>query len=100
MLSNQFKFKSKIWLYPGMAAWHFVNVPKSQSATIKKLFGDMKRGWGSLPVLASIGKTNWKTSIFPDSKTGTYLLALKAEVRKMESLSVGKVTNVLIEIQV
>jgi hypothetical protein len=89
MTKSQYKMRTKVWLYPGMAGWHFVSIPKAQSAKIKALFGAMKRGWGSLPVVATIGKTSWKTSIFPDKKTGTYLLPLKSDVRKKEKISVG-----------
>lgn len=81
---NQYKIKSKVWLYPGMAGWHFVSVPKKQSKEIKKVFGDLAHGWGSLPVSVKIGRTKWKTSIFPDSRTDLYILPLKAEVRKKE----------------
>ena len=35
------------------------------------------------------GKTTWKTSIFPDKKSGTYLLPLKADVRRREGIGAG-----------
>lgn len=79
--------KSKVWLYPGMAGWHFLTVPKKHSDEIKKKFGANARGWGSLPVTVTIGKTSWRTSIFPDKKAGAYLLPLKAEVRRKEKLA-------------
>jgi Domain of unknown function (DUF1905) len=82
----------------GQSAWHFVSVPEDLSAEIKSLFGDLKRSWGSLPVVARIGETSWKTSIFPDNKTGTYLLPLKAEVRKKERISAGDTVTVTLEI--
>lgn len=69
-----------------MAGWHFAPVPKKQSIEIKKSFGAFKRGWGSIPVAITIGKTMWKTSIFPDKQSGGYLLPLKAEVRKKEKI--------------
>lgn len=87
MKSNIYKVKSKVWLYPGEnAAWHFVSVPEKQSADIKKNFNAVKRGWGSLRVVVTLGKSKWKTSIFPDKRSGTYLLPLKAEVRKKEDI--------------
>ena len=82
-------FKAKIWLYEGKATWHFVTLPKGESAKLKKVFGGMKRGWGSLPVTATLGKTQWRTSIFPDSKRGAYLLPLKTEVRRSEKAAAG-----------
>ena len=69
-----------------MAGWHFVSVPKKQSEGIKKSFGTPKRGWGSIPVIVTIGKTTWKTSIFPDKQSNGYLLPLKSEVRKKEQI--------------
>lgn len=92
--------RAKVWLYPGMAAWHFVTLPRTQSEEIKARFGGMKRGWGSLPVVATIGGTSWKTSIFPDKKAGAYLLPLKSEVRKKEKIGAGGTIALSIEIRV
>jgi len=85
-VKNKFKIKSKVWLYPGMAGWHFVGVPKKESDQIQKSFGAKKRGWGSLPVVVTLGKSKWKTSIFSDKRSGTYLLPLKKEIRKKEDI--------------
>lgn len=38
---------------------------------------------------AKIGGTSWKTSIFPQAKEGTYILPIKAEVRKKEKILAG-----------
>lgn len=100
MKSKKYKIVSKVWLYPGMAGWHFVSIDKKQSEEIKKKFGDMKRGWGSLPVMVTLGKTVWKTSIFPDTKAGSYLLPLKAEVRKKEGVYADESISFSIEIKV
>lgn len=79
--------RSKVWLYPGMVGWHFISVPKNQAEEIKKKFGKNARGWGSLPVVATLGKTKWKTSIFPDKRSGTYLLPLNIKVRNAEGVA-------------
>ncbi len=85
MASRVYKIKNTVWLYPGeTASWHFVNVPKKQSKEIREKYGKSRRGFGSLPVSVTIGKTVFKTSIFPDKRSETYLLPLKAEVRKKE----------------
>ena len=100
MKSKKYKLRSEVWLYPGAsAAWHFISIPPKQSEEIKKLFGDHARGWGSLPIVAQIGKTSWKTSIFPDKKTGAYLLPLKADVRRKENLLAGEAVTFSIVIQ-
>ncbi len=92
--------RAKVWLYHGMAGWHFVTLPKKQSEAIKKTFGAMKRGWGSLPVTVTMGETSWKTSIFPDKKAGAYLLPLKSDVRKKEKVVKGDTIAFLLEIRV
>lgn len=98
-IQNTFKFKSEIWLYPGDAGnWHFVSIPKKESETIKKNFDARTRGWGSLRVGATIGKTAWETSIFPDKKSGTYLLPVKAAIRKKEGLFAGDMIALKLEI--
>ena len=48
----------------------------------------LRRGFGSVRVSATTGVTTWKTSIFPDGKTGTYLLPVKKAVRQAASLRV------------
>jgi hypothetical protein len=48
-----------------------------------------------IPVTARIGKTEWKTSLFP--KDGRYILPVKASVRKAESLEEGASVAVRLE---
>lgn len=86
MFKKVYKLKSNILVYPGMNAWRFLIVPKSDSQKIKESFGKSAKGWGSIPVSVKVGKTIWKTSIFPDKKSATYLLPLKAKVRKAEEI--------------
>ena len=57
-------------------------------------------GVHTLPVIVTIGKTSWKTSIFPDKKSATYLLPLKAEIRKKENIKDKDVVDFKIEIQI
>jgi hypothetical protein len=91
MLKDSFNIQAEVWLYPGEnASWHFVSVPKEISDEIREHFGGRSKGWGSLPVTATIGRTTWDTSIFPDKKSATYLLPLKAVVRAKEGIRVGE----------
>lgn len=91
--------KTKVWLYPGMAGWHFVTIPKKTTKDIDYFFSTAKRGWGSLRVAVTVGTTSWKTSIFPDKKSDSYLLPLKAQVRKQESIKEGDSIKLSLEIQ-
>lgn len=70
-----------------MSGWRFLVLPKREAEEIKNKYGKSAKGWGSLPVRVTIGKTAWETSIFPDKKSGTYILPLKAQVRRVESIS-------------
>lgn len=99
MAKNRFRMRSEVWLYPGIAGWHFISLPKKQSQEIKKSFGAVARGWGSLPVLVTVGKSEWKTSIFPDKKSGTYLLPLKSGIRKKERINAKDIVTFSIEIK-
>lgn len=65
-----------------------------------KDFSDLKRGWGSLQVKVTVGKTSWDTSIFPDSKRGAYLLPIKSEVRKKEDITVDSIISYTLTIKV
>jgi hypothetical protein len=96
---KNYSFKSKLWVWPGdKAAWRFVTVPKIESEKIKKST-PVKRGFGSIRVTARVGKTRWDTSIFPDSKSGTYLLPVKTTVRRAEGLDDGDTVDVRIDLR-
>ena len=82
-----------------MAAWRFIGIPKAQGTEIRKKFGAHAKGWGSLPVSVTIGKTTWNTSIFPDKKSGSYLLPLKAKVRKAEDIDDDSVVSYSIQLR-
>lgn len=84
-MKRHYTFTSKVWLYPGLAGWHFVGVPKAESTAIKTGV-KVKAGFGSVPVEVQVGAQVWTTSIFPDKKSGQYLLPLKAVIRKKEGI--------------
>jgi Domain of unknown function (DUF1905) len=83
-----FGFIGKLWKYPGKAAWFFITLPADVGAQIKFFTGKAK-GFGSVRVKARIGNSTWKTSVFPDSKSGSYFLPVKAAVRSAERISAG-----------
>ena len=98
---KKFRFysvKAPVKKFKGMDAWFFAEVSVRTSQEIKKQFGHAARGWGSLKVQAVIGETTWKSSIFPDKKSGTYVLPLKAAVRQAEGIRAGKTVSLSLEI--
>lgn len=96
MKDGRYKIKGKLFKWQGEAAWYFIRIDQKTSENIKDNFGMMARGWGSLPVNATAGKSRWKTSIFPDK--GTYLLPVKAQIRKAEGINDGDSVNLELEI--
>ena len=81
------EFTGKIWYWKGPAPWYFVTVPEQQYHDLKAILTLVTYGWGMIPVTAQIGKTEWKTSLFP--KDDRYLVPIKASVRKAEKLEEG-----------
>ncbi len=96
---TSYKVTSKVVLWPGtQGAWHFAYVDKATAEKIRKKFGPSGRGFGSIRVRVKLGKTAWDTSIFPDKRSGTYLLPLKAKVRRDEGVDAGDMITIKLEI--
>ncbi len=94
------RYRSRVLVYPGFAAWRFLYLSTKDSQKLKTAYGAHAKGWGSLPVEAAIGKTRWKTSVFPDKKSGCYLLPLKKEVRTAEQIDDEDVVDFTIKLLV
>ena len=69
----------------------------SALALMRRLESGRPRGWGSLRVSARIGESEWPTSIFPGDG-GTWLLPVKAAVRKAEGVAEGDEVEVTIRL--
>lgn len=93
VLDMEYKFSNTLWLYPGEAAWHFITLPAELARDIKAEHGYKARGFGSLKVRAQIGDSAWDTSIFPDKKSGSYVLPVKKTVRVKEKVNAGDNIN-------
>lgn len=85
-----YRLRSLVHRFPGHAGWHFVTVDRRHSAVIKELFGQPRRGWGSIPVRVTLGRSVWHTSIFWVAKEKTFLMGLKKSVRTAEKVREGE----------
>jgi hypothetical protein len=92
-------FAAELWLWDARRtdAWTFVTLPADESEEIRDLAGGPRRGFGSVRVRATIGTSTWTTSIFPSRQAG-YVLPVKRPVRVAESLDVGDVPTVTVEL--
>ena len=79
-----------------MCGWIFVSLPKDLSIEIRDHFKCMEEGWGRMKVTARLGSSEWQTAIWYDTKQGTYLLPLKAKIRKQESVVLGEAVEIAI----
>ena len=97
---TEYAITGNVWLYQGAGAWHFVTVPKKISDEIKVRYRDLIRGWGSLRVKVTVGRTHWATSIFFDKESDCYILPLKASVRKAEGIVIDENISFILELVV
>lgn len=79
------------------SSWYFATVPPELSGDIREI-PRPHRGFGSVRVRARIGGSEWATSIFPDSKSGSYVLPLKKAVRDAESIVDGGTVTVRLHV--
>lgn len=97
----EIKFKSKLWIWKGEApaSWYFITLPAEYYNDLKSFSSSRtKTGFGSIRVEATIGKSTWKTSIFPSKELGSYLLPIKKIVRTSESLKADDLVSLKIKI--
>lgn len=90
------EFDGEIWYWRGPAPWYFVTVPPEEARELKRVSAIVTYGWGMIPVSATIGKTVWKTSMFP--KEGSYILPIKTSVRKAEKLEEGDTVKIRLQV--
>ena len=93
----QLEFSGELWTWRGPAPYYFVTVPEEHCAALKGVARVVTYGWGMIPERVWIGKTEWKTSLFP--KNGRYLVPIKARVQKMETLAEGDTVAIRLEVQ-
>ena len=91
----EIEFNGTIWYWRGPAPHYFVTVPAEQCGDLAAIVRSVTYGWGMIPALVRIGKTEWETSLFP--KDGRYLVPIKASVRRAEQLAEGDTVAVRVE---
>lgn len=92
-------FRARIWEHsPGdPGSWHFLTLPAELSEDIALEAGP-PAGFGSVRVEVTVGATTWRTSLFPDSASGSYVLPMKKPVRRAEGLHAGDTCEVALDV--
>ena len=95
--------EAELWLWrpepPGEGAWHFVTIDGDAANPIRARAFELRamgvaRGFGSVRVRAAVEGVDFETSVFPQGGGETYLLPVKAEVRRKAGVSAGDVVAV------
>lgn len=92
------RFDADVWLHPGDAGWHFATLPPDAADEVRARTAG-GRPFGSVPVAATVGATTWETSLFADRSTSSYLLPLKAELRRRERIAACERISVAVELR-
>lgn len=91
-------FTADLWRWESRRDdWWFVSLPRDFGADIADKPRE-SRGFQSVRVRATIGDTTWETSIFRDSRHGSYALPIKKAVRVKENIDDGARVDVEIEL--
>ncbi len=94
-----YTFRSPVWQWQARRdAWFFVSVPEDASDEIQARSDGLTAGFNSVPVQVTVGRTTWRTSIFPGGD-GRYSLPLKKSVRVAEGIERDSVVDVTIELR-
>jgi hypothetical protein len=93
-------FHAQIWEHapeePG--SWHFCTLPPEVADDVSFEAGP-RGGFGSVRVEVRIGPSTWRTSLFPDSRTGSFVLPIKKRVRVAGGLRAGDTCEVSIVVE-
>jgi hypothetical protein len=90
-------FEASVIYWRGPSPFFYAPLPAPHAEEIRRVSRFVTYGWGVIPVEATIGGVTFKTSLFP--KDGTYLLPIKAAVRREAGVTAGDVVAVEMTLQ-
>lgn len=90
----RYRFTTELWEHAGESAWHFVTLPEDCADEITAVTDGRRRGFGSVRVEVTLGPTTWRTSIFPDKSSGSFVLPVKKPVRSAAKVGAGDLVEV------
>ena len=96
LIKYEFTGKPHFYQEGGVCGWHFIFFPKDLAKEIRNNHKHQEEGWGRMKAMVKIGGTEWKTSIWFDTKNDTFLLPVKAEIRRKEKIEIDKSVDVTV----
>jgi hypothetical protein len=94
-----YEVTTEVQKYPGITGWHYVTLSADVVDDIRARYGSSARAFGSLAVSVEIGHSQWSTSIFYDNNSESYVLPVKADVRKREDVAEGDTVTVRLAVK-
>ena len=98
-MTGAYFFRGELWQYPEQAGWHFITLPRDLAEELQDDAGPFRKAFGSLKVGVVIGGQRWSTSLFPDSRSSSYLLPVKKAIRTAAGIRVGDEVDVELELE-
>ena len=89
-------FEAEVIEWRGPPPYLFARIPDAHVADIRYAALSESYGWGVVPVVATIGKTTFATSLFP--RDGSYLLPVKVAVQRAEAIGIGDTVAVAMRV--
>jgi hypothetical protein len=86
-----------VFEWRGPAPYHFIAIVGEQADELLERSSAVTYGWGMVPVECRLGSTRFTTSLWP--KGDAYYLPLKDAVRRSESVEIGDVVTVDVEVR-
>jgi hypothetical protein len=91
-------FTAELWRWDARQqdTWTFVTLPPEVSASVEDEADAQgpRAGFGSVRVEVRIGRTTWRTSLFPDKASGCFVLPVKRAVREANGVDEGDLVEV------
>ena len=95
-------FVADLWIWDARRqdTWTFVTVPPEISRALEDVAEARgpRAGFGSIRVEVRVGPSTWRTSVFPDSGSGCFVLPIKKSVRKANGVRVGDPITVALRV--
>lgn len=90
-----YEFDATLWLWRD--TWHFVTLPEEVTDDIEDST-PLRGGFGSVKVEVTFGSTTWRTSIFPNTDVGSFMLPVKKAVRTAQQCEEGDTIRVRLRV--
>ena len=93
----RFSFETRVIYWRGPSPFFYAPIPELHVDELRQLARIVTYGWGMVPVEVRLGRTSWRTSLFP--KDGGYVLPLRDSVRSREQVELGDLVSIRLTIR-